>query len=316
MKALIVGSSGQDGRLLTEQLAERGFDVYGINRVGLHVLGSERSEPCDIENSADVLRIIASIKPDRVFYVAAYHGSSEAVEVDEVTLLRCSLAVNAFALLNFLTALNAQYRKGRLLYAASSRIFGKTKVTPQDETTEIAPVCSYGISKVAGMRHIHQYRAQGLHLSTAILYNHESAYRAPQFVTQRVVRAVVAIERGESKELVLADLDAIVDWGYAPEYTEAMIGILDHGRADDFVVASGTGHTVRDLVAMAFEYAGLQWERVVKIDRSRVQLPLSEVPIVGKSAKLFAATGWRAKTDLPGIVRIMIDAERKRRRQA
>ncbi len=316
MKALIVGSSGQDGRLLAEQLTERRFDVYGINRAGLHTAGTTQTELCDIENSADVLRAIANIKPDRVFYVAAYHGSSEAIEVDEVTLLSRSLAVNAHALQNFLAALDTQHRQGRLIYAASSRVFGKVKVTPQDETTEISPVCSYGISKVAGMRHIHQYRAQGLHASTAILYNHESAYRAPQFVTQRVVRAVVAIERGESKELVLADLDAIVDWGYAPEYTEAMIGILDHARADDFVVATGTGHTVRDLVAAAFDYAGLQWEHTVRIDCSRVQPPLSEVPIVGNSAKLFSATGWRARTDLSGIVRIMIDAERERRWQA
>lgn len=297
------------------QLAEHGVDVFGINRAGLHCPDGRAPEPCDIENVADVTRAIANIKPDRVFYVAAYHSSSEAVENDKATLLQRSLAINALAPLNFLAALDAQYRRGRFLYAASSRIFGKAKVTPQDETTEIAPVCPYGISKAEGMHHVRQYRAHGLHASTAILYNHESAYRAPQFVTQRVVRAVVEIERGESKELVLADLDAIVDWGYAPEYAEAMIHILDHDKADDFVVATGTGHTVRELVAAAFSYADLVWERAVKIDRARVQPPLSEVPMIGNSAKLFAATGWRAKTNLAKIVSVMIDAERQRTRQ-
>lgn len=312
MKVLVIGSAGQDGGYLVERMAGAGHAVYGIDRSGLVSPDGARAGPCDIENADDVSSVVREIAPDRVFFLAAYHHSSEEKEANELSIIERSFAVHVSALLNFLDALVASCPAARLFYAASSRVFGAPAASPQNEDTPLNPRCPYGISKTAGIHLIRLYRRHGLYCSAGYLYNHESPSRPNHFVSSRIAKAVVAIERGAQDELVLGDLSATVDWGYAPEYVEAMARIVDLDEATDFIIASGRSHTIEDFVATAFDYAGLDWRDHVKVDPATVRETDTSVPMIGNPSKLRSMTGWEATTKLDDLARIMVDAERQR----
>jgi GDPmannose 4,6-dehydratase len=312
MKALVIGCKGQDGTYLCDQLQAAGDEVFGISRDGLQGPDGALRHDVSIEDTDAVARTVSDLAPDRIYYLAAHHHASEEDTAGSGDLLQRSFATHTLALVNVLDAIVAHAPAARLFYAASSHVFGKAPTHPQDETTPLAPICAYGISKAAGVQLCRFYRRQhGLFAAVGILYNHESPRRGPRFLTRKIVRGAVAIERGETAPIVLANLDSEVDWGYAPEYTEAMARILDLDEADDFVIASGRRHSVADFVAAVFACLDLNWRDHVQVDPSLLRKTEDRGVLVGDSRRLQAATGWAPRTGVAELARIMVEAERE-----
>jgi GDPmannose 4,6-dehydratase len=310
-KALVIGCNGQDGSLLCTLLHQKGATVFGIDRASDEQTQSfvhfSALDICDLPRVNDLL---AEASPDEVYYLAAYHHSAEQLKPPgEVVAL--SLQVNTQGLNNVLAAIaDSPSPRPRVFYAASSRVFGVPDEEVQDENTPMAPVCAYGISKAAGVHLCRYYRREhDVYVSTGILYNHESPLRPEHFVTRKIVRAAVRIRSGLERELVLGNLDARVDWGWAPDYVEAMHAILQLGCPDDFVLATGVLHSVREFVEIAFSAVGLNWREHV-VERSGVLEGWRAVkPLCGNAAKLHAATDWRPRVSFEEMVRIMVAAE-------
>ena len=310
-KALVIGSSGQDGSLLCTLLNRKGYRVYGAD----HAPGSQaqsfvRFSVLDVGERPHLNDLLAEIRPDEVYYLAAYHHSAEQPKPPG-EIVSLSLRVNTLGLNNVLAVVaGSPAPKPRVFYAASSRVFGDPAGDVQDENTPMAPVCAYGISKTAGVHLCRYYRREhDVYVSTGILYNHESPLRPEHFVSKKIVRAAVRIRSGLERELVLGNLDARVDWGWAPDYVEAMHAILQLGWPDDFVLASGILHSVQEFVEIAFSAVGLNWREHVVERASILKGHSAEKPLRGSSAKLTAATGWRSRVSFEEMVRIMVAAE-------
>ena len=282
--ALVIGSRGQDGSYLVEQLIASGRAVVGVSR----------EEPIDLSDAAAIRSFVAEIRPAEIFYLAARHGSSEQGAPGEPSLLEESFSTHVQGLVHFLEAMRFEVPDARLLYAASAHVFGSEPAeTPQSETTPLRPDSPYAITKAAGLEYCRYYRRRyDLHCSGAILFNHESPRRRPEFVSQRIVRGVAAIREGRSTELTVGSLSSIVDWGWAPDYVDAMIRIVRVERAEDFVVATGEPHTVADFVSAAFAAAGIDdWERYVREVPAKLLVPRK--PLVGDATRLREMTGWK-----------------------
>jgi GDPmannose 4,6-dehydratase len=302
-----VGCNGQDGRYLVAQLKAKGYSVTGIDRPGSASLTPKRA--CNIQKEDEVITLLHDLAPDEIYYLAAFHHASEIIPRDDHTLIRRSFEINALALSNCLYAITAASPRARLFYASSSRIFGEPLNEPQDEKTPVSPLDPYGISKAAGVNLCRYYRQRrGIYASVGILYNHESPFRAASYITRKVVQAAVRIRKQAQTKLVVGDLDAMVDWGYAPDYVDAMWRILQLPEPDDFVIATGTLHSVRELISMTFSAVGLNWTEHVEVD-SRLARNQSYNNLRGNSAKLESKTGWRPTLSLADIVREMITAE-------
>jgi GDPmannose 4,6-dehydratase len=308
-KAIVVGSAGQDGQWLCSQLYQRGYDVVGCARATPADVGSEiRTVTVDIGSQAAVSELVAGIAPDEIYFVAAFHQSATDEVGDFSEILRKSLDVNTVSLVNFLDAISRHSTPTRLFYAASSHIFGLPLSAIQDEQTPINPVSAYGISKAAGLFACRHYRTSyGIFASVGILYNHESELRAAKFLSRKIAHGVASIKLGEAKTLTLGNLDAVVDWGYAPDYTDAMQKILQAPRSDDFIVASGQPHTVRDFARIAFEAVDLDFSRYVVSDKTVVRRATGA--LIGNPAHLIKTTGWRPGTGFPDMVRKLVKHE-------
>jgi GDPmannose 4,6-dehydratase len=310
-KALVIGCNGQDGSLVCTLLHKKGTGVFGIDRAGDEQPQSfVRFSDLDICDPQRVNDLLAEVSPDEIYYLAAYHHSAEQRKPPgEVVAL--SLQVNTQGLNNVLAAIaESPTPRARVFYAASSRVFGDPTEDVQDENTPMAPVCAYGISKTAGVHLCRYYRREhGVYVSTGILYNHESPLRPEHFVTRKIVRAAVRIRSGLERELVLGNLDARVDWGWAPDYVEAMHAILGLGCPDDFVIATGVLHSVREFVEIAFLAVGLDWREHVAERSGVLKGRRAAKALCGSAAKLRAATGWRPRVSFEEMVRIMVAAE-------
>jgi GDPmannose 4,6-dehydratase len=288
---VVIGAAGQDGRILCEQLgAPRprgdGTDVVAIDRGDLDLL----------DRGAVRERLRGA---SEVYYLAAEHGSSEDGNEDVSKLMAASYDVHVAGLVHVLEALGG----GRLFYAASSHVFGRPDAPMQNELTPRRPINVYGMTKALGMDVVRYYRDRGVHASAGILYNHESPYRRGNFVSTRLVqgarRAAEARARGEHVSVEVGILDAVVDWGWAPDYTEAMQRIVA-GEPDDFVVATGEAHTVADFARVAFEAVGLDFRAHVVARADLVRKPT--VPLVGDATKLRTRTGWRPSVSFETMV--------------
>jgi GDPmannose 4,6-dehydratase len=316
-KAIIVGSRGQDGRILHERLAAEGCAVLGIDRCGIRehagAIGLDEG-PFDILDRGSVDRAVGAFAPDAVFYLAAFHHSSEDdCALDDATLYLRSHDVHVRGPANILEALRRHAPHARFFYAASSHCFGEPSTSLQDESTPLRPICPYGISKTAGVQLCRMYRARhGLQASCGFLYNHESPLRSPGFLSAKIVRGAVEIARRQRDRLVLGDLSARVDWGYAPDYVDAMIRIVRRDAADDFVIASGQAHSVADFVAIAFAHLEIDWRRHVDTDPSLLTKSRPAAALVGDSSKLRRATGWAPSLSFADMVRLLVDAEMRR----
>jgi GDPmannose 4,6-dehydratase len=308
--ALVIGAGGQDGRLLAHLLLGRGYAVRGWTR-------NEPATPVpcectliDILQPASVETELRKLPADEIYYLAAFHHATEdTVEQSAAELLRRSFNVHVLGLLNVLEAMEECCPQARLFYAASSHVFGTPVAEWQNEQTPLLPTSAYGISKAAGIQCCQFYRRQrGIFAATGILFNHESPLRKPSFLSQKIVRGAWRARHDPAYRLRLGDLEARVDWGYAPDYVDAMFRILQLAEASDFVVASGEVHTVREFAQAAFGALGLDCRRHVETD-ARLLNRVSHT-LRGDSDKLRAATGWSPSVSFVELVaRLMREAK-------
>ncbi|MFI5413566.1 MAG: GDP-mannose 4,6-dehydratase [Candidatus Lutacidiplasmatales archaeon] len=307
-RALIVGSSGQDGRILFEERS-RSCAVLGVDvgSIRTHAFDpAPLAGQVDIHDPAAMNALVERFAPDELYYLAARHHSSEE-RPDDASELRESTRVNFLALVNVLDAVRARAPSCRVFYAGSSHMFGSPASPRQDESTPFSPENPYAITKVAGAHACALYRARhGIHVSVGILYNHESPLRGARFVSQRIARGARQAERDPSFKLALGSLSATVDWGYAPDFVDAMVRIVAQPDPADYVVATGEPHTVGEFVEVAFRALGLDWREHVEEDRGRVRSPANA--LVGDASKLRARTGWRPTVSFEEMVGILVTA--------
>jgi GDPmannose 4,6-dehydratase len=303
---LVVGSTGQDGSYLTEYLRTQNYAVAGIDRGTTNALDGRI---VDIQDALEVEEVLSSFGPDEIYYLAAFHHSSEDLPSNDHEIIQRSLEINTLGLNNFLHGITRRSSHSRLFYAASSHVFGDPAHDIQNEDTPLNPIDGYGISKAAGLFLCRHYRKQrNVHCSGGILYNHESPRRSAAFVSQKVVRAAVRISKRQQDKLVVGDLDALVDWGYAPEYVEAMWRILQLDEPEDFVIASGALHSVRELVQITFEILNLDWTAYVESASAITQKQRIKT-LQGDTARLESRTGWRPKMSFREMILAMVKAE-------
>jgi GDPmannose 4,6-dehydratase len=307
-RAIIVGCNGQDGRILFAQLESLGYSLIGIAREGVRLANATGPERVDIADAAQVQTLLKHFGPDQIYYLAAFHHSSEdAIALDTPALFQASQQVHVTGLVMFLQAMAKVAPRARLFYAASSLVFGDPPNSPQDEQTPLNPRCIYGITKTAGIHACRFYRnTQNLFASVGIFYNHESTYRRPVFVSQKIAHAAAAIALGQDQKLVLGDLGARVDWGWAEDFLLASRQILDLPQADDFVVATGEAHSVQEFAALAFAEVGLDWAKYVQEEPN--VLARRRGGLVGDSSRLNARTGWQPKVAFSEMVARMVHA--------
>lgn len=306
-RTLIIGHAGQDGRILWDQLAARGDALIGIGRTDMRTSGAAWASKIDVMDAREMRALVEAFAPTQAYYLAAHHHSSQDAGIQATDIWDRSWAVHVHGFGHLLQAVASAAPECRTFYAASSRVFGRAEVSLVDETTPFRPDDSYGVTKAAGILLADYYRrVHGIFVSCGILFNHESPLRGPQFVTQRVVRGLVAVARGEATRLELGNLDARVDWGYAPDYTRAMQAMLEVSTPADFVVATGATHSVRDLVDVAATHLGIDASNVVV--ETGTLLKRGAQGLRGNAARLHAATGWVPSVDFRSMVRILIDA--------
>ncbi|RKR73242.1 GDP-mannose 4,6-dehydratase [Frondihabitans australicus] len=315
-RALITGVSGQTGSYLAENLLARGWEVHGIQRDDAPDPAiPERVVPhtADLVDFPAVRRVVDEVEPDVTVNLAALSSVAVAwARPLEVAQL------NGTAVANLLDAVRSLpdrpgARRG-FVQASSAEMFGQAAESPQSETTPIAPVNPYGASKAYAHALVGAYRAAGLRASSVILYNHESPRRPEAFVTRKITAGVARISRGEQSELVLGNLDARRDWGWAPDYAEAMARIaqsLTEGdtASADFVVATGESHTIRDFVAAAFAAAGIDdWQHLVRVDPQFVR-PTDATEMRGDAGRIRHALGWAPTKTFDAVVAAMVAAD-------
>ena len=298
-RALVVGSKGQDGTLLCDLLEKNGYRVTGTGRDDLDVL-----------DSGMVSSVVAQLAPSEIYYLPAYHHSSENLPSSSADLFKHSMNVHFQGVVNFLDAIVRVNPSCKLFYASSSHVFGTSESGMQNEESIWDPQSEYAITKVAGMHACAFYRrVHRIFASVGILFNHESSLRKDHFLSKKIVSSVVKIAKEGQGTLELGDLDAQVDWGYAPDYVAAMHKILQLDRADEYVIATGKLHTVRDFSEIAFLSAGLIYRNHV-IEKKNETLR-STGRRVGDATKLKTDTGWRPSLDFSGMVRKLVELEQK-----
>lgn len=309
-KALIVGSKGQDGTYLSKLLMSKNYEVWGIDINHVYSSGYGPIEPFDIMVYDDVLDFLGNQCVDEIYYLAAYHHSSQDFPKVDHPLFVKSFEINTIGLLNFLGAIAATKPNTRIFYAASSHIFGNPTSSVQDETTPLSPVCAYGISKTAGIHLCRYFREKhDLFCAVGILYNHESPLRPESFLSAKIIKGGVGIKQGRVKNIILGDLEALIDWGYAPDYVAAMHNILLLDHPEEFVVATGLLHTPKDWLEAVFSYLELDWTEYVVVDPGLVTKTVRTNPLCGDANKLKKLTGWKPTVDFRAMVEFMVTEE-------
>lgn len=316
--AIVTGILGQDGPYLAEYLLKHDYRVYGMirrysnpNFTNLDYLGiTDKVEYIegDLTDESSLNNIIKNIRPDEVYNLAAQSFVGSSWEQAKLTT-----DINAVGVLNLLSAIKLLSPRTRFYQASTSEMFGVSSDNGyQDENTMFHPRSPYGIAKVyAYWMTINFRESYGMFTANGILFNHESPLRGIQFVTRKITDGVAQIKAGLSKELRLGNLDAKRDWGFAGDYVEAMYLMLQQEEPDDFVVATGENHSVKEFVELAFSHVGLDWQKYVRID-PRFKRP-AEVPnLCGRSDKAQKKLGWKPKTSFPDLVKMMVDADVKR----
>ncbi|MHC4199576.1 MAG: GDP-mannose 4,6-dehydratase [Planctomycetota bacterium] len=305
---MIIGSEGQDGTWLRKFLAEKGYAILGIDVSGVTSSGVSWNRPVNISDRDTVIELIQAVRPDEVYYLAARHHASEDRPAGDYGLYLESYSVNLLYLLHFLEAIRLHSRDTRLFYAASSHIFGDCEAEMQDESTPCRPDTIYGITKLDGLLACRYYRkVHGVRASVGIMYNHESHLRAPRFISRKIVLGATGVQRNTQDKIRLGDLGAEVDWGFAPDYVDAMHRILNAPEPDEFIVATGRKHSVKEFVETAFELLGMDWRPHV-VEESRMVSGRQAVR-VGDARKLASVTGWRPTIGFRDMIRIMLEED-------
>jgi len=304
--ALVTGASGQDGGYLVERLLEDGWDVSALVRGDDSALPSAvRPFEGDLRDAAGLGRIVAEAAPDTVFHLAGL--SSVALSWQKPVLTAEVTGTAVAALLE--ASLSLQESSGRpvrFVQASSSEIFGAATENPQTESTPIRPVSPYGAAKAFAHLLVGVYRGRGLHASSGILYNHESPRRPDAFVTRKITAGVAAIAVGAASELSLGNLDVRRDWGWAPDYVDALVRASRADEAGDYVIATGVSHSVREFVAAAFTAAGIDdWEHLVVLD-PRFARPVDAPEMRGDASRARDVLGWQPTVAFEEIVARMV----------
>jgi len=313
VRTLVTGVSGQDGWYLGRRLLEAGDDVHGLVRNPDDVarLESELAgvtvHVADLRDDHALRSVVDAVQPHRIFNLAG--STSVARSWDQPVETADVIGIAAVRLLAAAWDLQSQTGiRVRLLQASSAEVFGDPEDVPQTEDTRHAPVTPYGAAKDFAHTMVEVYRRRGLFAAVAVLYNHESPRRPGTFVARKITRAVTAIARGEQDLLTLGNIDVKRDWGYAPDHVDGMIRILEADRADDYIVATGEAHTVRDFVETAFAVVDIHdWERHVRIDPALYR-PADPRALVGDPTRLMSL-GWKPTVTFEELVRIMVTAD-------
>ena len=318
-KALVSGLTGQDGSYLAELLLGKGYEVHGIIRRS-STFNTDRVDHLyqdphihgvklflhygDMSDSASLMKLLHDLQPDEIYHLGAQSHVRVSFDIPEYTG-----NVTGLGTTRLLEAIRETAPKARFYQASSSEMYGLVQAVPQREDTPFYPRSPYGAAKVYAHWMTVNYReSYGLHASNGILFNHESPRRGETFVTRKITRAIARIKAGLQKDLYLGNLDARRDWGYAPEFVEAMWLMLQQEKGDDFVVATGETHSVREFLEESFGVADLDWNQYVKID-SRYFRPAEVDLLIGDAGKARRILGWQPKTSFKELVRIMVEAD-------
>ena len=318
-KALITGITGQDGSYLAELLFAKGYTVHGLirrastfNTGRIDHLYQDPHLPAtrlflhygDLSDSVALTRLLYKINPDEIYHLGAQSHVRVSFDTAEYTA-----DVTGLGTIRILEALRESEVNAKFYQASSSEMFGKASEIPQTETTPFHPRSPYGCAKAFAFWATVNYReAYGLFACNGILFNHESPRRGETFVTRKITRAVARIKRGLQDVVYLGNLDARRDWGYAPEYVEGIWLMLQHYTPEDFVIATGETHSVREFVQEAFAHAGLNWQKHVQIDE-RYRRPAEVDLLVGCYNKAHRLLGWQPRTKFHDLVKLMVDAD-------
>ena len=314
-RAIITGITGQDGSYLAELLLSKGYAVTGAIRRSSapnlwrieHLLDRIDLRPADLLDQLSIIRLIESVKPHEFYNLAAM--SFVPASWDQPMLTG---EFNAQGVTRVLEAIRQVDSSIRLYQASSSEMFGKVREVPQTELTPFYPRSPYGVSKVYGHYITVNYReSYSLYACSGILFNHESPRRGLEFVTRKVTDGVARVKLGLAESLSLGNLDAYRDWGFAGDYVRAMWMMLQQDQADDYVIATGVAHSVRDLVETAFGHAGLDWQRHVRLDPALLR-PAEVEHLIGDATKARTKLGWIPEVDFTRLVKMMVDADLER----
>jgi GDPmannose 4,6-dehydratase len=313
-RALITGITGQDGSYLAELLLDQGYEVIGLMRrsstVNIerisHIQERLTLVSGDLMDEVSLINVLRDFRPSEVYNLAAQSfvqaSWAQPVLTGEATALGVTRMLDAIRIVD---------PEIRFYQASSSEMFGKVREVPQTENTFFHPRSPYGVAKVYGHWITVNYReSYDLHASSGILFNHESPRRGIEFVTRKVTHGVARIKAGLDTELRLGNLDAQRDWGYAEDYVRAMWLMLQRDSPDDYVIATGETHSVRELCQVAFESLGLDYEQYVVVDQAFIR-PAEVDLLVGDSTKAFEALGWKCETDFRTLIEMMVDADVK-----
>ena len=318
-RALITGITGQDGSYLAELLLEKGYEVHGIIRRAStfntgridhlykdpHINGVRLFlHYGDIADSTNLIKLLYRIKPEEVYHLAAQSHVRVSFDIPEYTG-----DVTGLSTIRLLEAIRETGVGSKFYQASSSEMFGKVQEVPQRETTPFYPRSPYGAAKVYAYWATVNYReSYDLFACNGILFNHESPRRGETFVTRKITRAVARIKAGLQSKLYLGNLDAQRDWGYAKEYVAAMWLMLQQDKPDDYVIATGETHSVRDFLTEAFSYVELDWQEYVELDEKYLR-PAEVDLLVGDASKARDAFGWQPSTTFKDLVSLMVDAD-------
>ena len=316
-RAVITGISGQDGSYLAEWLLEQGYEVTGIVRRSSapnlwrieHLLDRITLRPADLLDQLSVMRIVQDVRPQEFYNLGAM--SFVPASWDQPLLTG---EYNSQGVTRVLEAIRQVDPTIRLYQASSSEMYGRVREVPQTELTPFYPRSPYGVSKVFGHYITVNYReSYGMFACSGILFNHESPRRGLEFVTRKVTHGVARIKLGLADHLALGNLDAKRDWGFAGDYVRAMWLMLQQETADDYVIATGESHSVRELVETAFGHAGLDWQKYVRIDPAFLR-PAEVDHLIGDASKAARVLGWTPSVTFPQLVGMMVDADIERLR--
>ncbi|MDQ5816740.1 MAG: GDP-mannose 4,6-dehydratase [Actinomycetota bacterium] len=318
--ALITGVTGQDGSYLAELLLGKGYEVHGVIRRASsfntqrldaiyrdpHEVGVRfRMHYGDLSDSGSLVNLIRQLEPDEIYHLGAQTHVKVSFDVPEYTSDATGMGT-----VRILEAIRSSGISTRFYQASSSEMFGSAP-PPQNEDTPFHPRSPYGVAKVFAHWMTVNYReAYGMFATNGILHNHESPRRGETFVTRKISRAVARIKAGLQEKLYLGNLDATRDWGFAPEYVEAMWMMLQHDTPDDFVIATGEGHTVREFAQVAFGHVDLDWEQYVEVDPDYYR-PAEVDKLIGDPSKAKRVLGWEPRTNFEELARLMVDADVK-----
>src|SRR5215510_3634408 len=311
-RAIITGITGQDGSYLAELLLDKGYEVTGVVRRSSspniwridHLLDRITLRPADLVDQLSIMRIVQDVRPHEFYNLAAM--SFVPASWDQPLLTG---EFNSQGVTRVLEAIRQVDPRIRLYQASSSEMYGRVREVPQTELTPFYPRSPYGVSKVFGHYITVNYReSYGMFAVSGILFNHESPRRGLEFVTRKVSDGVARIKLGLNDHVGLGNLDASRDWGFAGDYVRAMWLMLQQERPDDYVIATGISHSVRDLVEVAFSHVGLDWEKYVRLD-PRFLRPAEVDHLIGDPAKARRVLGWTPEVDFKGLVTMMVDAD-------